>query len=147
MLTLRELSGHAQGGLIVLHAVAVDAGARQLAQALGVQAVFANHDDEPQAWQRDNAVRTQLARNGVAPCTPTRTIRCWSADEVLTQSGTPYSVFTPYKNAWLKKMDAFFLKSYPVERHATDWRRGRQNTRAPCPRWVRSALSPKHLVS
>jgi len=34
-------------------------------------------------------------------------------DEVLTQSGTPYSVFTPYKNAWLRKIDAFYLKSYP----------------------------------
>ena len=27
-------------------------------------------------------------------------------DEVLTQSGKPFSVFTPYKNAWLKKLDA-----------------------------------------
>jgi deoxyribodipyrimidine photo-lyase len=24
-------------------------------------------------------------------------------------------VFTPYKNAWLKKVDAFYLKPYPVE--------------------------------
>jgi hypothetical protein len=27
-------------------------------------------------------------------------------------------VFTPYKNAWLKKLDAFFLRAYPVARHA-----------------------------
>ena len=27
-------------------------------------------------------------------------------------------MFTPYKNAWLKKIDVFQLKSYPVERHA-----------------------------
>ncbi len=46
-----------------------------LAQALGVNAVFANHDDEPQALQRDNAVRTQLAT--VWQCTPTKT-RCYS---------------------------------------------------------------------
>jgi deoxyribodipyrimidine photo-lyase len=27
-------------------------------------------------------------------------------------------VFTPYKNAWLKKVDSFFLSAYPVARHA-----------------------------
>jgi hypothetical protein len=27
-------------------------------------------------------------------------------------------VFTPYKNAWLKKVDTFQLKGYAVERHA-----------------------------
>jgi deoxyribodipyrimidine photo-lyase len=35
--------------------------------------------------------------------------------EVLTHR-QPYSVFTPYKNAWLKKVDAFFLRAYPVAR-------------------------------
>ncbi len=39
-------------------------------------------------------------------------------DEVLTQTGKPYGVFTPYKNAWLKKVDAFYLKPYPVEKYA-----------------------------
>jgi deoxyribodipyrimidine photo-lyase len=38
--------------------------------------------------------------------------------ELLTAAGTPYSVFTPYKNAWLKKVDAFYLSAWPVERHA-----------------------------
>jgi deoxyribodipyrimidine photo-lyase len=27
-------------------------------------------------------------------------------DEVMTQGGTPFSVFTPYKNAWLKRLAA-----------------------------------------
>lgn len=113
---LRELSGHGQGGLIVLHAAAVDA-VPQLAQALGAHAVFINHDDEPQALQRDSAVGTQLARNGMALHTY-KDHTVMERGEVLTQSGTPYSVFTPYKNAWLRKVNAFYLKSYPVERHA-----------------------------
>ena len=110
--TLRMLSGHAQGGLIVLHAVASDA-IPALANALGVQAVFANHDDEPQALERDSQVRTQLATAGRAFHTfKDHTIL--ERSEVLTQTGNPYSVFTPYKNAWLKKVDAFQLTSYPV---------------------------------
>ena len=114
--TLRTLSGHAQGGLIVLHAVASDA-IPALADTLGVQAVFANHDDEPLALERDSRVRTRLAAAG-------RDFHAYKdhtlleRSEVLTQTGNPYSVFTPYKNAWLKKIDAFQLKSYPVERHA-----------------------------
>jgi deoxyribodipyrimidine photo-lyase len=39
-------------------------------------------------------------------------------DELLTLGGNPYSVFTPYKNAWLKKIDPFYLKAYPVAHHA-----------------------------
>jgi deoxyribodipyrimidine photo-lyase len=37
---------------------------------------------------------------------------------VLTLAGKPYTVFTPYKNAWLKKVDDFYLKPYPVDRYA-----------------------------
>ena len=35
-------------------------------------------------------------------------------DEVLTLAGGTYTVFTPYKNAWLKKVDDSHLKAYPV---------------------------------
>jgi deoxyribodipyrimidine photo-lyase len=38
--------------------------------------------------------------------------------EVLTLGGGPFSVFTPYKNAWLKKCEPYFLSAYPVARHA-----------------------------
>jgi deoxyribodipyrimidine photo-lyase len=114
--TLRQLSGHEHGGLIVLHAVASDA-IVALAHSLGVQAVFANHDDEPQALERDSRVRTRLAAAGRAFHTfKDHTIL--ERSEVLTQAGTPYSVFTPYKTAWLKKVDAFQRQSYRVERHA-----------------------------
>ncbi|MBU0748978.1 MAG: DNA photolyase family protein [Gammaproteobacteria bacterium] len=114
--SLRALSGKAQGGLIVLHAVASDA-IPALATTLGVQAVFANHDDEPQALARDSLVRTRLAAAGRAFHT-FKDHSVLERSEVLTQTGNSYSVFTPYKNAWLKKVDAFQLKSYPVEHHA-----------------------------
>ena len=114
--TLRALSGRERGGLIVQHAVASDA-IPALASALDVQAVFANHDDEPQALDRDGLVRTRLAAAGKAFHT-FKDHTLLERSEVLTQTGNPYSVFTPYKNAWLKKIDAFQLKSYPVERHA-----------------------------
>ncbi|CAN7709269.1 DNA photolyase family protein [Acidovorax sp. LjRoot66] len=113
---LRTLSGHASGGLIVLHAVASDA-LPALAEELKVDAVYTNHDDEPQALARDSRVRTRLAAAGRAFHTY-KDHTLFERSEVLTQTGKPYSVFTPYKNAWLRKIDAYYLKSYPVEPHA-----------------------------
>jgi len=88
-----------------------------LAAELHVQAVFANHDDDPYALARDARTRGALADRGVALHTSKDHV-IFERSEVLTGSGKPYSVFTPYKAAWLAKVDAFFLKAYPVERHA-----------------------------
>jgi deoxyribodipyrimidine photo-lyase len=38
-------------------------------------------------------------------------------DELLTGAGRPFSVFTPYRNAWLKALTPFHLRSYEVERY------------------------------
>jgi deoxyribodipyrimidine photo-lyase len=116
---LRAL-GNAHGiegaGLIVRHGHATDA-VPALAAQLGVQAVYANHDDDPAALARDARVLGRLADIGVALHTSKDHV-VFERSELLTAGGNPYSVFTPYKNAWLKKVDAFYLKAYPVAHHA-----------------------------
>ncbi len=104
-------------GLIVRHGRAAHEVAA-LAVRLKVQAVFANHDDEPAALARDAQARGLLAEQGVALYTSKDHV-VFERDEVLTQSGSSFSVFTPYKNAWLKKCDAFYLSAYPVAKHAS----------------------------
>ena len=37
----------------------------------------------------------------------------FAGDEVLTQAGKPFSVFTPYKNAWLKRLTATDSATWP----------------------------------
>jgi deoxyribodipyrimidine photo-lyase len=103
-------------GLLVRHGRA-DKQIAALAAQLGVSAVYANHDDEPAALARDARVRGLLAERGVALHT-TKDHVIFERSEVLTLSGNPYSVFTPYKSAWLKKLEPFYLKAYPVARHA-----------------------------
>ena len=110
---LRALQPHAS--LIVRHGRAVEEIAA-LAGQLGVEAVFANHDDEPDALARDEAARRALGEAGIALHTSKDHV-VFERSEVLTRSGTPYTVFTPYKNAWLKKLDAFYLKAYPTEKY------------------------------
>jgi deoxyribodipyrimidine photo-lyase len=111
--SLRAHSGVAGAGLIVCHAVAADA-VEQTVAALGVQAVFANHDDEPQALRRDTDVCARLTRQGVAwhSC---KDHVVFERRELLTATGQPYRVFTPYKNAWLKQVTAQQLRSYGSE--------------------------------
>lgn len=104
------------GALVVRHGVAADEIPR-LAAELGVQAVFTNHDDEPQALMRDAQV-AELLKPLNAEMRTFKDHVIFERREVMTAAGGAYGVFTPYKNAWLKKVDAFYLSSYPVESHA-----------------------------
>ncbi|WP_310610643.1 deoxyribodipyrimidine photo-lyase [Limnohabitans sp.] len=112
---LHAVAGQAGAGLIVRHAVSAEEVPR-LARELGVQEVFANHDDEPDALARDAQVRGALANFGIGFQTFKDHV-IFERSEVLTQMGKPYGVFTPYKNAWLQKVNDFYLKSYPVGKY------------------------------
>jgi len=104
------------GGLLVLHGRAVVEIPR-LAARLQVDAVYANRDYEPMACERDAAVGHALAAAG-CELKLFKDQAIFECDEVLTAAGRPYTVFTPYKNAWLKRLDAFHLKPYAVEKYA-----------------------------
>jgi deoxyribodipyrimidine photo-lyase len=103
------------GDLLVLHGSARDE-IPQLAARLGVQAVYANRDYEPSARVRDADVAGALAAQGVA-FQDYRDQVIFEGGEVLTQSGQPFSVFTPYKNAWLKKLEGAHLRPYAAEKY------------------------------
>jgi deoxyribodipyrimidine photo-lyase len=127
--SLKELDAQMQAmsagraRLIVLHGRAVMEIPR-IARQLGVQAVYTNHDDEPQALARDAAVGVALQALGVALHTFKDHV-VLERQELLTQQGKPYTVFTPYKNAWLRKLEqdggGFYLKPYPTENYAAHW--------------------------
>lgn len=90
------------GGLIVRHGRAVEE-IPALAHELGVTAVFANRDYEPAAKLRDGKVGERLTAVGIA-FHALKDQAIFDGDEVLTQAGKPFTVFTPYKNAWLKRL-------------------------------------------
>ena len=113
---LAEINGIAGAGLLVQHAVASDA-LPLLASQLGIDAVFVNNDYEPQALARDAKVQALLDAQGI-PFYGFKDHVIFERAEVLTLAARPYSVFTPYKNAWLKKVDAFYLKPYSTEKYA-----------------------------
>ena len=73
------------------------------ARAGRVQEVLVNRDYEPQAIARDQHVAQALHALGIA-FSDYRDQVLLDRDEVLTQQGRPYSVFTPYKRAWLQSL-------------------------------------------
>ncbi|WP_184711702.1 cryptochrome/photolyase family protein [Comamonas odontotermitis] len=113
---LAARSGAPGGGLIVRHGPAVEC-IVQLACSLGVQEVLTNRDYEPASIARDRCVAEALRVEGIA-FSDYKDQVLLEHEEVLNQQGKPYSVFTPYKRAWLQKLDAFQLTPYPVERYA-----------------------------
>ena len=111
---LRRMGGH----LIVRHGIGADEIAR-LAAELEVDAVFVNGDYEPQAIARDELVAAALEQAGRQFFSSKDQV-IFEKNEVLTLGEKTFTVFTPYKNAWLKQMaaDPECLAPYPVEPHA-----------------------------
>lgn len=87
-----------------------------LAKQLGVQAVFANHDYEPSAMSRDTIIEKTLAKDGIQ-FQHFKDQVIFEKTEVLTNSETVFSVFTPYKNAWLKKLNPSDLQPFICDSH------------------------------
>jgi deoxyribodipyrimidine photo-lyase len=104
------------GALIVLHDRAREA-IPALARRLAVDAVFANGDYEPQARARDDDVARALVADG-RRFHLAKDQAVFEKDEVLTKSGRAFTVFTPYRDAWMALLDDFYVDAYPVERHA-----------------------------
>ncbi|ROZ79647.1 deoxyribodipyrimidine photo-lyase [Ramlibacter sp. WS9] len=113
---LRALAAAPGAGLIVRHAVAA-VEVPTLARTLGIEAVFANRDYEPDALERDDRVRTALAAQRIVFHLDKDQV-VFEGRELLTQSQTPYTVFTPYKRAWLAKVGDPALAPCAVERLA-----------------------------
>ncbi|MDP2247180.1 MAG: deoxyribodipyrimidine photo-lyase, partial [Nitrosomonadales bacterium] len=114
--SVRELKQSLQrhgGDLIVLHGNA-RVEIPQLAKKLDVSAVFTNRDYEPAAKERDAAVAASLAAEGIE-FHDFKDQVVFEKDEILTQAGKPCGIFTPYKNATLKKLNSFYLRAYPVD--------------------------------
>ncbi|MBC7704993.1 MAG: deoxyribodipyrimidine photo-lyase [Rhodoferax sp.] len=107
---LRAASGDPDAGLIVRHGITVQE-IVALAKKLGAVSVFAAHDYEPQAIAREHKVLGALANAGIALHLVKDQV-VMEGRELLTQAGSAYTVFTPYKKAWLAKVHASLLHEH-----------------------------------
>jgi len=87
--------------LAVLHSTPL-LGFEQLCAKYSVKVVYTNHDYEPYAIKRDNEIRNFLDEKNI-PFNSYKDQVIFEKDEILKSDRTPYTVFTPYANAWKQR--------------------------------------------
>ena len=70
-----------------------------------IEAVYANHDYEPYALERDTEIKNLLNAKNI-PFYTYKDHVVFEKDEIVKSDGNPYVVFTPYKNKWKEKFKA-----------------------------------------
>ena len=76
-----------------------------LTERFPIQKVYFNHDYEPYARKRDKKVIDFLKKHNIEVETYKDQV-IFEKSEVIKKDGTPYTVYTPYKNKWLEKYAA-----------------------------------------
>ncbi len=69
-----------------------------------INTVFVNKDYEPYAIQRDNNIEVLLKKHGIGFLRFKDQV-IFEECEILKSDSKPYTVFTPYKNRWLKDLE------------------------------------------
>lgn len=85
-----------------------------LAREVGARGVFWNRDYTPYAIRRDTAVKQALRDRGLDARSHKDAV-IFEMDEVRSQTGTPYTVYTPYARAWRRRLadEGFRLSPTP----------------------------------
>lgn len=88
----------------------------ELLNQYDIASIFTNHDYELYADERDESVREFVTSENIDFNTYKDQV-IFEKKEVLSGTGTPYTVFTPYSRKWKEKLNDFYLKSYPTEKY------------------------------
>lgn len=87
---------------------------RQILDSYPIATVYANHDYEPYARERDKEVNVLLQSHDISFFTFKDQV-IFEKGEVLKADGTPYTVFTPYSRKWKEMFRHSGIASYPSE--------------------------------
>jgi deoxyribodipyrimidine photo-lyase len=89
---------------------------KELIQKYSIAEVYTNHDYEKYGIDRDKEICELLNAEGIAFYTSKDQV-IFEKNEVLTNSDTPYKVFTPYSRTWKEKLsnNDDYIKPYPTK--------------------------------
>ncbi len=93
---------------------------KEILDEYAVEAVFTNRDYEPYAIQRDKAVEKLLKVRDI-PFYTFKDHVIFEKDEIRTDAGDFYKVFTPYKRKWLDKLSETQLETYTSGLSFENW--------------------------
>lgn len=115
VIALKKELQHKDSDLIIRHGKPLEV-FYKLAKQFEIEAIYTNNDYEPYARKRDATVEAWAQKQGIK--FKSFKDQClFEKEEILTDAGKPYTVYTPYKNKVLKTLNAFYLKSYPTKKY------------------------------
>ena len=112
---IKEELKNSDSSLYVLHDTPL-AAFKKICEEFVVKEVFTNRDYEPYAIERDNTIKTFLEENNISFHTYKDQV-IFEKSEVMKTDGAPYTVFTPYSNAWKKKYAEQDLPTFASEKY------------------------------
>ena len=84
---------------------------KTLVEAYDIETVYTNHDYEPYAKERDEAIASFLETHNINFKTYKDQV-IFEKDEVVKADGTPYVVYTPYMKTWKEKFKSYNLEIF-----------------------------------
>ena len=106
---LKESLIQKKSDLIVIHSLASEA-ITHVIDTFKIDAIYINRDYEPHAIKRDEEIRNIAIKKNV-DFYDFKDLVVFEKDEILTALEKPYTVFTPYKNNYLKKTNLILVQS------------------------------------
>ncbi|WP_439883431.1 cryptochrome/photolyase family protein [Pontibacter sp. MBLB2868] len=88
----------------------------QLTKEYDLDGIYTNRDYEPYARERDKQIYEKMQALGLA-YTSFKDQVIFERNEIMTQGDTPYKVYTPYKNTWLKAFKNSMAEPCESEKH------------------------------
>lgn len=79
-----------------------------------IRAVYANHDDEPYALERDEKISRLLHGKGIEFLRFKDQV-IFGKDDILKDNGEPYTIYTPYMKRWKARFPAEGVQEYPSQ--------------------------------
>lgn len=91
----------AKGGRLIIRHGDADKALERLCRETGAEAIYFNRDPDPHGRRMEARIGKMGAQHGFK-IHAHQDVAIHERDEILTGSGTPFKVFTPYARAWLK---------------------------------------------
>ena len=110
---LKESLIRNKSDLIVLHDKAFEAMSYAIDQ-FKIEAIFTNRDYEPAAITRDEQIKKLASSKNIA-FHDFKDQVVFEKNEILTALEKPYTVFTPYKNNYLKKLSQMTMPRFDID--------------------------------
>ena len=100
-------------GLVIYHGQVISCW-EEIIKTYNVEAVYFNKSYEPYSLKKDQYVRDMLNQSGISVHSFKDQV-IFEENEILKPNNKPYTVFTPYKNKWLKHFHSDNIKPFPSE--------------------------------